>query len=639
MFETEIVILIIDDNEADSNLLIRYLQKIHDWNLQVYCALTSAEGLEIWNQKKPGIIIVDYLLGSENGIEIIKKFKEKGCKSEFVLLTGYGNEFVVTEALRAGASDYLNKSNLTIQILEKTIWQLAQKLESNLKINKSESKLSYILEKTSTGLVVIDESGLIVNANEPFLTMVGLNRSEDLIGKKTSDLSSMNFQNQLISIIEKCKQEGSVTDLELTFIKPNGSISYLLINALLENDIEKNTVFALCRDITDRKIYEQELNQSKIKAEEADKLKSAFLANMSHEIRTPMNAIVGFAELMGRKNLDEDEREKYIDIIKSSSNTLLNIINDIIDISKIEVGQISISKADFNMNQLILELYSTYTSFNKKQIELICDNVNDTELINIYSDPFRIRQVLVNLLDNAFKFTEKGQIQFGYKSLENNELLCYVKDTGKGIPKDKHEIIFDRFRKLEDDAQRFHKGTGLGLTISKKLIEMLDGKLWVESEQGKGSTFFFTLPGYTVIKAIRDTISKPKTISEKNVPDWSNKVIMIVEDEENNFLYLENLLKPSKAKVMWAHSGKEAVDIIYSGIKIDLILMDIKLPEMDGVTATKKIRQINNQIPIIAQTAFAMKGDGEEFIKQGCNDYLTKPIKPEELFQKLSFYL
>jgi len=638
MNKTIVKILIIDDNPADSNLLKRYFSKLDNWDIQLTIALNSDEAVKYYNSENQDIIIVDYLLGNDNGIDIIKKFKDLGFRAEFILLTGYGSESVVTDALRAGASDYLSKSNLTSQVLEKTLRHLHQKIDSENKIKKTESKLSYILERTSTGLVIMDENAVIIDANDSFLSMAGISSLDVLIGRKIIDWSSKESEQQLIDAISKCKDEGAVADFEITFEKPDGQNSHILINALLEKENQQNKIFAICRDITDRKQYEKQLKDAKTKAEEADKLKSAFLANMSHEIRTPMNAIVGFADLLGRSELKTEERETYVKIIKSSSDSLLGLINDIIDLSKIEVEKINIKKTEFSVNEVLLELFASYNSKPKDEIKLIFDNHSEKEQIYLHSDPLRFKQVFINLIDNSLKFTEIGSINFGYKIENKTTILFYVRDTGIGIPENKQNIIFDRFRKLEEDSSKLYRGTGLGLTISKKLVRLLGGDIWVKSQQGKGSTFYFNLPLARQSNDAKFVGKNEPSVKIDNL-SWNNKTVLIVEDEDLNYLFLEKLLKPSKIKILRAQTGLEAIKFSKSNKEIDVILMDIKLPEMDGVEATKEIRQIIPTTPIIAQTAFAMKGDEEKFIEAGCNDYISKPLKAENLIRKLKSYL
>ena len=637
MKKNNVKILIIDDNPADSNLLKRYFSKLDGWDIQLTITSNSDEGVKHYNTENHEIVIVDYLLGNDNGIDIIKKYKDLGFRAEFILLTGYGSESVVTDALRAGASDYLNKSTLTSQVLEKTLRHLFQKIESENKVKKTESKLSYILEKTSTGLVIMNEDGIIIEANESFLNMVGISSLDVIIGRKMTDWTSRNSTQSISSAITKCKEGQTITDFEITFEKPNGQTSYILMNAMLEKGSKREEIFAICRDITERKLYEQQLKDAKNKAEEADKLKSAFLANMSHEIRTPMNAIVGFSDLLGRVNLKDSERETYVNIIKNSSDSLLGLINDIIDLSKIEAEKIDISKAEIDINITLLEIYTNYSSKADENIEFIFDNSTEAKTTQIVTDVLRFKQILTNLIDNAFKFTEKGSINFGY-TIKKTKIQFYVKDTGIGIPENKQKIIFDRFRKLEEEGPKLYRGTGLGLTISKKLVELLDGNIWLESEQGKGSIFYFDLPYGSNFSNNNVKESKLDSNDIENI-NWADKKVLIVEDEDLNYLFLEKLMKPTQIKIYRAKTGTEAIEISKKQTGIDIILMDIKLPEMDGIEATQKIRKMLPKIPIIAQTAFAMKGDEERFLNAGCNDYIPKPLKAEILLNKLNNYL
>ena len=378
-----------------------------------------------------------------------------------------------------------------------------------------------------------------------------------------------------------------------------------------------------------------DLEKAKNKAERADKLKTAFLSNMSHEIRTPMNSIVGFSELLLNKDLPKQKKQEFITYIKDSTNNLLYLIDDILDIAKIEAEQIKIKINECRLNQLLFKLYAVFHQKNNKKINLILDRANHSSNFTILTDNYRLNQVLTNLINNAYKFTYHGNIKFGYIEKNNNTLLFFVRDTGIGISNDKKKHIFDRFHKIKNiETEKIYSGAGLGLTISKKLIELLGGNIWVESEIGKGSVFYFTLPFEKIesknIKDMNLDILQTETELKYN---WEEKLIV---DEELNFLFLEEALKDTNAKIIWVKDGEEVINICEKHHNIDLILMDIQMPKMRGDEASKLIKKSNPDIFIIAQTAFAMDREREEIIKAGCDDYISKPIKTQELLKKIS---
>ena len=392
------------------------------------------------------------------------------------------------------------------------------------------------------------------------------------------------------------------------------------------------------KDITERKKREEELITAKQKAEESDKLKSAFLANMSHEIRTPMNAIIGFSDLLAKPGNFDKHKEKYLQIISSSGKSLLNLINDIIDISKIEAGQLKIKTQKVLLNPVMNEILlsqNQINDMNNKPFELRMQKAVEGDDFTIETDVFRLKQILNNLIGNAMKFTEEGYIEFGYKFNTPEELLFYVKDTGVGMPQDKLDVIFTRFGQIDRKDNKNQSGTGLGLTISKKLTELLGGKMWVESEEGIGSTFFFTLP-YDPELNVADEYGASAASGSGTL---ENKTILVAEDEDMNIIYMQEVLSETKAKVLWAKNGEEAVKIAKENPQIDLILMDIKMPIMDGYTATRKIREFNQNVIIIAQTAYALTGEKEKTIAAGCNYYITKPIEIKILMNTLSGFL
>ncbi len=387
---------------------------------------------------------------------------------------------------------------------------------------------------------------------------------------------------------------------------------------------QNNSLLAL--EIQERRKIEIELKKSKEAAEEANRVKTAFLANMSHEIRTPMNAIQGFSEVILKGNLSEKSTFDFIEIINNSSKQLLNVINDIIDISMIEAGQLKIIYDTVKLNKLLENIYSLHSNNAKSKglrFNVSYGLPNTVDSIN--TDEHRLAQIINNLISNAIKFTNEGYVEFGYK-LKDAHLEFYVKDSGIGIPNEFHDLIFERFRQVDDKLSRDYGGTGLGLSICKSIIEMMGGEIWIESVPNKGSTFFFTLPyeqKYPVIE---------NEILESNHIDLKDKTILIAEDDYYNYLLLQKLLESTNANLLRANNGQEAIDI-FSQNNVDFVLMDIKMPVMNGYEAVKIIRENNTRIPIVAQTAYAMTEERQLAIEAGCNYYITKPIKSGELYE------
>lgn len=378
-----------------------------------------------------------------------------------------------------------------------------------------------------------------------------------------------------------------------------------------------------------------ELVFAKEKAEENDKLKTAFLMNMSHEIRTPMNGILGFISLLNNPDIKESEKNKYTEIINISGNRLLNTINDIIEISKIESEAIEIFEDKINVNKLLEDHYIEL----KHQAEAkglntnIINEIVQSELI-IVSDKYKLDTILKNLIRNAIKYTEKGNIELGCK-YSDKYLEFYVRDTGIGISKDRQKAIFDKFIQADIGDKGVFEGLGLGLSIAKYYAEILGGRIWVESEEGLGSTFYFT-----IATKLNDSLSIIKSEENQRSPEASKPKkdlkILIAEDDETSYYYLTILLRSLGCKILRAKNGKEAIDVCKYVSDIDVILMDIKMPVLDGYEATRQIRQFNKSIPIIAQTAFAQDEDKEKAIESGCNAFITKPMKKDTLISTIN---
>jgi signal transduction histidine kinase len=378
--------------------------------------------------------------------------------------------------------------------------------------------------------------------------------------------------------------------------------------------------------------YSGMLIAAKLKAEENDKLKSIFLSNMSHEIRTPMNAILGFSGLLGEPGIKDSDKAYYIDIIKTSGNRLMQVINDIIDLSKLESNQLSISKSFCNLSEIFRNSFESFDQSEllqkKPDVELVL-NLPENE-IELYSDCQRLQQVLDNLLSNAIKYTERGKVETGYRlryEAGKEVIEFFVRDTGVGIPKELRDIIFERFRQVEEDM--FHEGAGLGLSISKGIIELLGGRIWLNSEPGSGTTFYFSLP-YDK----SDYISTRTNKSEMEPLDLTGKNIIIAEDDYNSFAYLKILLEDLNANISHAENGAILLKML-EDIEPDLILLDISMPEMTGFEFLQKVNLRELKTKIIAQTAYALSDEKEKCFKLGCHGYISKPIYKAKIIKEI----
>lgn len=448
----------------------------------------------------------------------------------------------------------------------------------------------------------------------------------------------------LSSSLSNTKDTGIPYELELNTAREDGTNGWMWVRGEAVKDENGTTIglWGAAQDITKQKTNEIELQNAKVHAEESDRLKSAFLANMSHEIRTPMNGILGFAELLKEPGLSGKELQDYIRIIEKSGTRMLNTINDIVDISKIESGLMKLDIKESNINEQIEYIYTFFKpEVEAKGIKLSFKNSLPAKEAIIKTDREKLYAILTNLVKNAIKYTEKGSIEFGYDIVETRHALSllqfYVKDTGIGIQKDRLDAIFERFVQADIEDNKARQGSGLGLAITKSYVEMLDGKIRVESEAGNGSIFYFTLPYHTVPsekKFCKNEFHSESTDNQVNSEGMRLK-ILIAEDDETSEKYLSILTKDFGKEVLKARTGLEAIDICRNNPDLDLILMDIQMPVMGGYEATQQIRQFNKEVVIIAQTAYGLSGDREKAIDAGCNDYISKPINKAELLAKI----
>lgn len=509
------------------------------------------------------------------------------------------------------------------------------------KIRDSEYRLRQIIDTVPHLIFAKDKDSRFVMGNKATADAYGITVDE-LVGSLQTSLHADSAEAK--SYMEEDRyvinQEKTKIISEQKFTDADGNIRIFQTIKIpfRAKEKDKKTMLGVAIDITEQKTAEIELKKAKNKAEESDKLKTAFLANMSHEIRTPMNAIVGFSELLNDPDLTDDIRREFIGLINENSKVLLSLIEDIIDVAKIEAEQLKVVDSTCQINLIFNDLKNYYEKqlikLNKTGINIRLEKEFKDDKFSIISDPLRFRQIMNNLLGNAIKFTEKGFIEFGYRLHNENEILFFIKDSGIGLQPEKMKMIFERFRQGQESSTKEYGGTGLGLTISKRLVELLGGKIWVESVLNEGSVFFFTLP----YRPVAGKKTKPFT-KKSDKTNWKGKTILVAEDEQSNFELVKATLFPTNAGVIRAHNGKEAVTTCRKNDKIDLVLMDIRMPEMNGYEATRLIKEFRPKLPIISLTAYAMPDDKKKSTDAGCDNYITKPIKPKEFIDKLKEYL
>jgi len=492
-------------------------------------------------------------------------------------------------------------------------------------------KLSIAVEQSPASIVIADLEGNIEYINKIFTKVTGYTFDEAK-GKNLRVLKSGTHSEEFYKNLWTTILSGNIWNGEIQNKKKNGELYWenALISPVFNKEGNITDFIAVKEDITEKKILITDLINAKEKAEESDRLKTAFLTNMSHEIRTPMNGILGFAGLLKEPKLSDEEQENFINIIEKSGQRMLETINDLIDISKIESKLVNITCSVFNINAQIDYLYVFFKpEAERKGLQFTHFKTFSNEKATLYSDKEKFNAIFMNLIKNAIKYTNEGSIEFGYR-LINDSVQFYVKDTGIGIAKNRQVAIFDRFVQADLSNSRPYEGSGLGLSIAKAYVEMLGGKIWIESEEGKGSQFFFTVAFKEAIKEE----TKPHTIKVQplNTEEiLANLNVLIVEDDEISRIYLFTMLKGKCKNIYYAGNGEEAVQIHSAKNDIDLILMDIKLPVMDGYSATAKIRETDKKVLIIAQTAYAMEGDREKALSVGCDDYISKPLSKKKL--------
>lgn len=543
-------------------------------------------------------------------------FKEKTCIG-LIAVQNYENEFAFNDDSR--------------YIMELAAHELGNYI-GRKEAEETNLKLSRAVEQNPIGIMITANNGVIQYVNPKFCEMSGFSLSE-LIGSNPSIVKSGYHDEPFYADLWHTIKSGKNWYGDLRNRKKDGTLYWesMIISPLVDKNGKVLNFIAVREDITGKKQMIEELKNAKEKAEESDRLKTAFLQNISHEIRTPLNGILGFSELLIQDWTTPADRVEYNDAIQQSGKRLMEIVSNILDISIIEAGQVLLAPERFNVNNFILELYNFYQSqASHKNLIMRYEFGLPVESAYLTADTTRLYQVMNNLLNNAIKFTKKGEIIIGYK-VDKESLVFFVKDTGIGISIEHVARIFDRFYQVEQSSARTYEGAGLGLAISEGLVLAMGGKIWLETEKDRGTIFYFSLPasGMTNVSIV-DSVGEISPESE---------VILIAEDDDTSYRLLITSLKKFGVVALRAYNGEEAVDLVNKHKQISLILMDIKMPVMDGLEATKLIKKIRPELPIIAQSAYAFNEDIEKAKEAGCDDHLSKPILSAKLHKILVKYL
>jgi two-component system sensor histidine kinase/response regulator len=507
-------------------------------------------------------------------------------------------------------------------------------------IRTTQERQRRVFESSPDPMIVVDRKAMILDFNSAFLEAFNV-EADVVYGVKVFRFINRKQWRQAISDFNETWKTGYLKNLEYQVVRPDG-INFegeVSSGAIYGSDGKPDSMVLILKNITERKEAERTLLESKYKAEESDKLKTAFLSNMSHEIRTPMNAIVGFSELLSDEGITAEERRDFIAQINQGADDLMRLIDDIIDIAKIEAGQVNVHIAECFVRDLFKELHLMFIQNIKRagkedKVTMKLDwswPVND---LAIYTDPFRLKQILVNLLGNAVKFTDEGDITLGIGERPGG-IRFYVKDSGIGIREEKQKVIFDRFMQGHETKTKLYGGTGLGLAISKNLTEILGGEIGVESKSGQGATFWFILPRNEVPLKYEAALRAP--VSE--VRSWEGKKILIAEDDHSNYYFLFEALRDTGAQILWSKDGEETLETFRNTPDLSLVLMDINMPYINGYECTRIIKKERPDLPVVAQTAYAMSGEREISREAGCDGYLAKPIKVKELLDTLANHI
>lgn len=637
-------ILIVEDLPSDAMLARREVAKLVD-PVEFHLVETESDFRKALKSFIPHLIISDYQMPAFDGLSALKIALQETPTTPFIIHTGSQNEDTAVACMKAGATDYVLKERIkrlgpaVKQALENKKIRL-ESLRAQEALIESENRFRRLAENANDIIyryeVYPEHKFTYVSPSAERMT--GYSPEEhyadpDLVAKLIHP-----EDRPILKKLDKTPNDQPYT-LTLRLVKKNGELIWTEQKnvPIIDAQGQLIAIEGIVRDVTERKKAEEDLQYALRLAEESDRLKTAFLNNLSHEIRTPLNSILGFSNLLNEDKISPEQRAHFVQVINQGGQRLLHIINDILSIAAIESGQETSREEAFRLETLTDHIRQVFQeTLNSKPIKLRILDELPQEKARILTDGNKLMQIMGNLVTNAIKFTEDGEVTFRI-SREQDTLYLEVSDTGIGIPKEYHDLIFERFRQIDSEDVKLHEGSGLGLSISMAYARMLGGSIEVESTPGIGSSFKVNIP----FKQIQHetAAAEPDQVKQQKSSKSRKKTILVAEDEYSNFLLVETLLEPLPYQVIHVTNGQEAVEQCRKNHAIDLVLMDLKMPLMGGLEATRIIRHEKPNLKIIALTAYAQKEDREKALLAGCNDYIAKPMRNQDLLDMIKAHL
>jgi PAS domain S-box-containing protein len=633
MKNTKLKVLFLEDSIEDKELICELLNKT-EHQFEFLHVLNETDYKKALFENHFDLILSDFSLNGFNAFEALRICQSIYPETPFICISGsIGGEMAI-ELLKLGAVDYVLKERperlpFAIQRALNEVNTKNEILKTAKELAESEEKFRNIFQHHAAAKLLIEaETGNIVAANQAAAQFYGWSIDE-LKNMKIFHINTLDselLKKEMVHV-----QNSNKNQFEFVHKKSDGSFVDVEVFSSSITINNKNFLHSIIHDISDKKKILRDLITAKESAEESDQLKTAFINNISHEIRTPLNSIIGFGQFLAEPNLPEKERAEMFSHLHQSSLRLMNTVDDYVDMAMIVSSSLPVHKKGFSLQSFFEDFITQiYPTCKQNNIDCIFDTPSDNVTIYILSDRELLNKVLIKILDNAIKFTHNGTITIGY-SITDQNIEFYIKDTGKGISPEKLELIFKMFTQEESSMTRGYEGSGLGLAIAKGILELLDGQILVESIKGFGSTFFVRIPNIPCYEnqnvGINYIVEKIKT-----------PFVLIAEDDELNYQYLQTILKRQGIKYLHVMNGLDAVALCKECPDITIVFMDIKMPILNGIEATKQIKTFRKELPVIATTAYAQTGDKERFISIGCDDYLAKPIKKDQLIAYIEKY-